>query len=120
MFHISQTFSGFSSNDLSAAKTFYTDKLGLQVSEQNGMLSLNLDGRKHLIYPKPDHEPASYTVLNFSTSDIEGTIDELRARGVKFESYPGVDERGINRRGGPLIAWFKDPAGNILSVIEQP
>lgn len=120
MFNVSQTFSGFSSNDLPAAKSFYAEKLGLQVSEQNGMLSLDLEGRHHLIYPKPDHEPATYTVLNFPTADIEATIDELRARGVEFEKYPGVDERGINRHGGPLIAWFKDPAGNILSVIEQP
>jgi extradiol dioxygenase family protein len=80
MFNVSQTFSGFSSNDLPAAKSFYTEKLGLQVSEQNGMLSLDLEGRHHLIYPKPDHEPATYTVLNFPTPDIEATIDELRAQ----------------------------------------
>lgn len=119
MFELSKTFSGFSSNDIAAAKSFNSDKLGLTVAEHNGMLELDLgEGRHHLIYPKLDHRPADFTVLNFPTSDIESTIDELVARGVVFEPYPGVDERGINRHGGPLIAWFKDPSGNILSVLQ--
>lgn len=119
MIDFAKTFSGFSVNDIAAAKSFYTEKLGLEVLENNGMLNLYFGGHRHLIYPKSDHEPASYTVLNFPTNEIEATIDQLVGRGVQFEKYPGVDERGINRRGGPLIAWFKDPAGNVLSIIEQ-
>ncbi|NYE94475.1 catechol 2,3-dioxygenase-like lactoylglutathione lyase family enzyme [Psychromicrobium silvestre] len=120
MIDISKTFSGFSTDDIAAAKVFYAEKLGLSVTESNGMLHLDLGGgREHLIYPKPQHEPASYTALNFPTSDIETAVSELRERGVVFESYPGVDEDGIMRQGGPRIAWFKDPAGNILSVLEQ-
>ncbi|AJT41117.1 VOC family protein [Psychromicrobium lacuslunae] len=118
MFEASQTFSGFSTDDIPAAKVFYSEKLGLPVSESNGMLQLDLAGRNHLIYPKPNHEPASYTALNFPTADIVATVSELRERGAVFEEYPGVDEDGIMRQGGPLIAWFKDPAGNILSVIQ--
>lgn len=120
MLDAAKTFSGFSSNDLAAAKAFYAGKLGLNVTEEHGMLTLDFGhGRHHLIYPKPDHQPATFTVLNFPTADIETAVDELASRGVVFEKYPGLDERGINRHGGPLIAWFKDPAGNILSVIEQ-
>lgn len=116
----SKAFSGYSADDIPAAKAFYRDALGLEVSEQNGMLTLHLAGdRNTLIYPKDDHVPAEFTVLNFPVSNIEATVDELAARGVSFEHYDWVDERGINRHGGPLVAWFRDPAGNILSVIEQ-
>jgi hypothetical protein len=84
------------------------------------MLTLHIAGeRDTLIYPKPDHVPAEFTILNFPVPDIEAAVDELVARGVTFEHYDWVDARGINRRGGPLIAWFKDPAGNVLSVVEQ-
>lgn len=115
----SKAFSGFAADDIAAARTFYGDVLGLDVSESNGMLTLRLaGGRDTLIYPKSQHVPAEYTILNFPVDDIEATVDELTARGVNFEHYEWVDERGINRRGGPLIAWFKDPAGNILSIIQ--
>lgn len=120
----SKAFSGFAAPDIAAAKAFYGDTLGVRVSEANGMLTLHLaaDGggeRETLIYPKPDHVPATYTILNFPVKDIDAAVEDLGSRGVTFEQYEGVDERGINRRGGPLIAWFKDPAGNILSVLEQ-
>ena len=116
----STAFSGFSSDDIPAAKVFYADVLGLDVTEANGMLTLHhAGGRETLVYPKVDHVPATYTTLNFPVDDIEKTVDELVSRGVVFEIYPGLDERGINRHGGPLIAWFKDPAGNILSVLQQ-
>jgi predicted enzyme related to lactoylglutathione lyase len=117
----SQAFSGFSSNDIDAARTFYAETLGVTVVDDNGMLRLEFaGGGRGIIYPKPDHEPASFTVLNFPVSDIEGTVDRLAAAGVSFERYPGLtqDERGIARDDrSPAIAWFKDPAGNILSVI---
>jgi catechol 2,3-dioxygenase-like lactoylglutathione lyase family enzyme len=120
MLENSKAFSGFSTDDIAAARTFYADTLGLRVTEANGMLTLHVAGdRETLIYPKPNHVPATYTTLNFPVTDIEATIDDLVGRGVAFEHYDGVDERGINRRGGPLIAWFKDPAGNILSVLQQ-
>jgi catechol 2,3-dioxygenase-like lactoylglutathione lyase family enzyme len=120
MFEHTRAFSGFSVDDIPRAKEFYGDTLGLRVSEEHGMLHLHIEGdRDTLVYPKADHVPASYTMLNFPVSDIESAVDELVARGVRFEMYEGLDERGINHRGGPLIAWFKDPAGNILSVLEQ-
>ena len=120
MLRDSDAFSGFSSNDIPACKAFYAEVLGLEVTEANGMLTLHHPGGRHtLIYPKPDHTPATYTTLNFPVADIEKTVDELVGRGVVFEAYPGLDERGINRRGGPPIAWFKDPAGNILSVLQE-
>jgi catechol 2,3-dioxygenase-like lactoylglutathione lyase family enzyme len=116
----SDAFSGFSANDIAVAKAFYTEVLGLGVTEANGMLTLHHPGGRHtLIYPKPDHVPAAYTTLNFPVADIEAAVDGLVAKGVVFEAYPGLDARGINRHGGPLIAWFKDPAGNILSVLQQ-
>jgi catechol 2,3-dioxygenase-like lactoylglutathione lyase family enzyme len=118
----SKAFSGFAVPDIDAAREFYGGALGLDVSEENGLLTLNLAGdRGTLIYPKPDHEPANYTILNFPVEDIEREVDELSARGVSFERYEGFDqdERGIFRGGGPLIAWFKDPAGNVISVLEQ-
>ena len=121
MLNASHAFSGFSTNDIAAARAFYADTLGVDVSEENGMLTLRLaGGGRVLIYPKPNHEPATFTVLNFPVDDIEATVDRLIAAGVAFERYPGAnqDERGINRDQGPAIAWFKDPAGNILSVLE--
>src|SRR5688572_24856605 len=121
MFEKTKAFSGFSVDDVQRAKSFYGDTLGLRVSEQaeQGLLFLHITGdRDTLIYPKEDHTPASFTVLNFPVDDIEEAVDELTERGVGFERYPGTemetDERGIFRGGGPLIAWFKDPAGNVL------
>jgi predicted enzyme related to lactoylglutathione lyase len=117
-------FSGFSVNDIPKAKQFYGQTLGLQVSESNGFLKLQLaGGTSVLMYPKPNHSPATFTILNFPVNDVEKTVDELAKRGVRFEIYnqPGLktDEKGISRNGGPVIAWFKDPAGNILSVLEE-
>lgn len=117
----SQAFSGFSVADIPQAKTFYADTLGLEVSEANGMLTLHVTGgRNVLVYPKPNHEPATFTILNFPVPDIESAVDELVGRGVTFEHYDGIDDpRGIQRGYGPLIAWFTDPSGNILSVIQE-
>lgn len=116
-------FSGFSTDDVSTVKSFYADTLGLDVSEEQGMLTLKFpNGHTVLVYPKGDaHEPATYTALNFEVEDIEAAVDELVSKGVSFERYsemPGQDERGIMRDQGPPIAWFKDPAGNILSLIK--
>jgi catechol 2,3-dioxygenase-like lactoylglutathione lyase family enzyme len=116
-----KAFSGFAADDIEAARAFYADTLGLKVTEDNGLLTLHLAGdRPTLIYPKPDFTPATYTILNFEVDDIERAVDELGARGVSFERYDGFgqDERGIAREGGPPIAWFKDPAGNILAVLQ--
>lgn len=123
MLHDARAFSGFSSNDLAAAKSFYADTLGLTVSEDFGALNLELPGGQRVfIYPKENHQPATYTVLNFEVEDIDATVDRLAAAGVTFEQYGegfDQDERGISRGPyGPPIAWFKDPAGNILSVIQ--
>jgi predicted enzyme related to lactoylglutathione lyase len=123
MFANTKAFSGFSVDDVPRAKQFYGETLGLNVSEENGMLTLHIAGdRPTLVYPKPDHVPAEFTILNFPVDDIEAAVDALTERGVTFERYPGAetetDEKGIFRGGGPLIAWFKDPAGNVLSVIE--
>jgi catechol 2,3-dioxygenase-like lactoylglutathione lyase family enzyme len=117
----SRGFSGFSTDDIARSKEFYEKTLGLQVAEDHGMIRLHLSGGgRVLIYPKPNHEPASYTVLNFPVDDIERTVDRLVERGVQFERYaPAQDARGIMRDQGPPIAWFKDPAGNILSVIQE-
>jgi catechol 2,3-dioxygenase-like lactoylglutathione lyase family enzyme len=117
----SKAFSGFAVADIEQAKAFYGDTLGLEVTEEHGLLTLHLAGdRPTLIYPKPDHEPANYTILNFPVDDVEAAVDELTARGVEFERYEGMpqDEKGVMRGQGPDIAWFKDPAGNILSVIK--
>jgi catechol 2,3-dioxygenase-like lactoylglutathione lyase family enzyme len=124
MLENSKAFSGFSVNDIQKAKEFYSRTLGLEVSESNGLLKLHLAGDTTvLIYPKPNHLPASFTILNFPVVSVDKTVDELNKRGVRCEIYsePGLktDERGIFRDGGPVIAWFKDPAGNILSVLEQ-
>ena len=118
----SKAFSGFAVGDIEAARAFYADTLGLKVTEENGMLTLHLAGeRPTLVYPKEDHEPATYTILNFPVDDIDAAVKELTERGVAFELYEGFDQEpsGIVRgSGGPPIAWFRDPAGNILSVLE--
>jgi catechol 2,3-dioxygenase-like lactoylglutathione lyase family enzyme len=121
MFRDSHGFSGFSTNDIARAKEFYSGTLGVEVTEENGMLTLRLaGGGTVLIYPKDNHEAASFTVLNFPVADIDKAVDQLTSAGVQFEKYEGSgqDERGIAREYPPPIAWFKDPAGNILSVIE--
>ena len=123
MFRDTKAFSGFAVPDIAAAKAFYGDTLGIDLTEENGMLTLHLaGGRDTIVYPKPDHVPATYTILNFPVDDVEATVDELTARGVEFEKYEGedfaTDAKGIMRQGGPLIAWFTDPAGNILSVLQ--
>ncbi len=119
MFEHTKAFSGFSVSDIAKAKQFYGESLGLRVSEEHGMLRLHIAGdRDTLIYPKDDHTPATFTILNFPVEDIDAAVDQLAARGVAFEHYDGLDEKGINRHGGPAIAWFKDPAGNILSVLQ--
>jgi catechol 2,3-dioxygenase-like lactoylglutathione lyase family enzyme len=124
----SKAFSGFSVNDIDAAKAFYGETLGLQVdenAEMGGLLTIHINGNNNniLVYPKPNHQPATYTILNFQVKDVEATVKELAARGVKFEIYDSeylkTDEHGVSKgNGGPTIAWFKDPAGNFLSVIE--
>lgn len=119
MFGNTKAFSGFSVDDIEAAKRFYGEVLGLRVSEAGGMLTLHIAGdRDILVYPKKDHTPATFTILNFPVDDIESAVDELRQRGVEFEKYDNLDEKGIFRGQGPLIAWFTDPAGNILSVLQ--
>lgn len=121
----SKPFSGFSVNDLQKAKRFYGEVLGLMVKDHPmGLIELHLEGNNPLvIYPKPDHAPASFTVLNFPVNDIDKTVDDLISKGIVFEQYGGeiaTDEKGICRsENGPQIAWFKDPAGNILSVLEE-
>lgn len=123
MFKDTKAFSGFSVNDLGKAKQFYGKVLGLEVTDEPmGLLGLHIAGNNNniLIYPKPNHQPATYTILNFPVDDVEKAVDELMRRGVQFEHYdmPQIktDEKGI-ARGKPVIAWFKDPAGNILSVL---
>jgi predicted enzyme related to lactoylglutathione lyase len=122
MFTDTKAFSGFSVDDVPRAKAFYGETLGLDVSEENGMLTLHIAGGGDiLVYPKPNHTPATFTVLNFPVRDIESAVDALAERGVTFERYDGmdIDEKGIFRGSGPLIAWFTDPAGNVLSVIQE-
>ena len=126
MFADTKAYSGFSVDDAGRAKEFYGETLGMRVSdgEVPELLTLHIaGGRDTLIYAKPDHEPATYTILNFPVDDIEETVDALSARGVSFEGYPDseteTDERGIFRGGGPYIAWFKDPAGNVLSALQE-
>jgi catechol 2,3-dioxygenase-like lactoylglutathione lyase family enzyme len=119
----SKAFSGFSVNDNQKAREFYGDTLGLKVSEENGLLNLHLaSGTMVLVYPKPNHTPASFTILNFPVDNIERAVEELTRKGVRLERYEGklqTDAKGIFRGGGPLIAWFKDPSGNICSVLEK-
>jgi catechol 2,3-dioxygenase-like lactoylglutathione lyase family enzyme len=123
MFRDTKAFSGFSVDDLEKAKEFYGGTLGLEVTEEHGLLHLKLgSGAAVLVYPKENHEPATFTILNFPVEDIEAAVGALRTAGVEFERYEGdlqTDEQGIFRGGGPLIAWFRDPAGNILSVLED-
>ncbi|MCK7556580.1 VOC family protein [Chitinophaga sedimenti] len=126
MFAHTKAFSGFSVNDLKAAKTFYQDKLGINVKEESEMPVLQLQiegGIPVLLYQKDNHEPATYTVLNFPVQNIDEAVDQLRAKGIEFLQYEGnmkTDEKGISRNnGGPQIAWFEDPAGNILSVLQE-
>jgi catechol 2,3-dioxygenase-like lactoylglutathione lyase family enzyme len=122
MFEHTKAFSGFSVDDIPKANQFYGETLGLRVTEEYGMLTLHIAGdRDTLIYPKEDHTPATFTILNFPVDDIDKAVDELGARGVQFERYEGAeqDEKGIARGQGPAIAWFKDPAGNILSVLQE-
>ena len=123
MFKDTKAFSGFAVNDTQKAKEFYSQKLGLEVSEAYGLLRLHIaGGTTILMYPRENHTPADFTILNFPVADIEQAVDELTRRGVRFESYNDgdlvTDEKGIFRGGGPKIAWFRDPAGNILSVLE--
>ena len=126
MFDTSKAFSGFSVKDVAAAREFYGETLGLRtemLDPENGLLTLHIAGdRPTFIYEKPDFEPATYTILNFPVDDVDAAVEELGSRGVGFERYDGFDqdEKGIARGQGPAIAWFKDPAGNILSVLEQP
>ena len=122
MFANSKAFSGFAVDDLPQARRFYGETLGLPTSERYGLMTLHLaGGRDTLVYPKPDHTPATYTILNFPVDDIEKAVDELARRGVQFERYSGgtQDDKGIHRGEGPYIAWFRDPAGNILSVLQE-
>ena len=123
MSQIQKAFSSFSVNDLDKAQVFYHDKLGINVTKNEmGILTLNIPGHEVIIYPKPNHEPATFTVLNFPVDDVEKAVDDLIFAGITFEQYSGpiqTDEKGIVRSNGqtPDIAWFKDPAGNILSVL---
>ncbi|MEQ4721958.1 VOC family protein [Nonomuraea sp. B19D2] len=122
MFETTKAFSGFSVDDTAAAKRFYGETLGLRVSEEHGMLTLHIAGGTDiLVYPKEQHTPATFTILNFPVEDIDKAVDELTARGVRFERYEGFpqDSKGVLRTEGPPIAWFTDPAGNVLSVIQQ-
>src|SRR5207253_763495 len=127
MFANSKAYSGFAVDDMKKAAEFYGETLGLETSvldEEQGLLTLHLAGdRNTLVYQKPDFTPATYTILNFPVDDVEEAVDELTARGVRMERYDGFDqdEKGIARgESGPYIAWFKDPAGNVLSVLQEP
>jgi catechol 2,3-dioxygenase-like lactoylglutathione lyase family enzyme len=125
MFENTKAYSGFAVDDFQKAREFYGETLGLKTTvldEEHGLMSLDLAGdRATLVYLKPDFTPATYTILNFPVDDIDEAVDELTARGVRFERYDGFeqDEKGIARGNGPDIAWFKDPAGNILSVLKE-
>ena len=123
MFKTSKAFASFSVADLQQAQEFYVGKLGLSVSETAEGLELHLGPQQDVfLYPKPNHSPATFTVLNFVVADIDTAVDELKKAGVSFEKYEGeikTDADDIHRNGGPLIAWFKDPAGNILSVLQR-
>jgi catechol 2,3-dioxygenase-like lactoylglutathione lyase family enzyme len=123
MFANANAYSGFAVDDIDKAREFYGDTLGVKTSVEHGLMTLHLAGdRPTLVYPKPDHTPATYTILNFPVDDIDQAVDDLAARGVQFERYEGANQdekgvmRGLERGEGPDIAWFKDPAGNILSV----
>ena len=123
MFANTKAFSGFAVDDVDKARVFYSETLGIETTaEEMGLLTLHLAGdRPTMIYPKPDFTPATYTILNFPVDDVDAAVDELASRGVEFLRYDGFeqDERGVSRmEGGPPIAWFTDPAGNILAVME--
>jgi len=122
MLQKSKAFSGFSVDDIKKAKEFYQDTLGVTVKDNPmGLIELYLEGSTPiLVYPKPNHTPATFTILNFPVPDIEKTVTKLKERGIVFEQYKelNTDENGIAHNEGPLIAWFKDPAGNILSIIQ--
>jgi catechol 2,3-dioxygenase-like lactoylglutathione lyase family enzyme len=121
MFADTKAFSGFAVDDVGKARAFYGDTLGIRTSEANGLLTLHLAGdRDTLVYPKPGHVPAEFTILNFPVDDIDAAVDALAARGVTFERYEGMpqDDKGVMRGHGPDIAWFRDPAGNVLSVLK--
>ncbi len=126
MFKMTKTISSFSVNDLAEARKFYSQKLGINVSEDSnmkGMLYLNIGGgNKVMLYEKPNHTPATFTVLNFPVTDVENTVDDLAGKGIRFEQYSGelkTDKKGISHGGPVKIAWFKDPAGNIISVVQE-
>jgi catechol 2,3-dioxygenase-like lactoylglutathione lyase family enzyme len=126
MFANAKAYSGFAVDDVDKARDFYGDTLGLKTTVEHGLMTLHLAGdRPTLVYPKPDHTPATYTILNFPVDDIDKAVDELAARGVQFERYDGAGQdekgvmRGLSRGEGPDIAWFTDPAGNILSVLQE-
>jgi catechol 2,3-dioxygenase-like lactoylglutathione lyase family enzyme len=126
MFESTKAFSGFAVDDMQKAREFYNETLGLKtevLDEEHGLLSLHLSGERDVIvYEKADLAPANYTILNFQVDDIDEAVDDLTARGISFERYDGFDQddKAIARGPGPQIAWFKDPAGNILSVLQQP
>lgn len=125
MFKATKAFSSFSIDNVSKARDFYSGKLGIKVTDEpqmQGLLYLNIDNSKVMLYEKPNHAPASFTVLNFPVKDVEKAVDDLISKGIRFEQYDGelkTDKKGIFRGNGPKIAWFKDPAGNIISVIEE-
>lgn len=122
MFNETKAFSGFAVPDVDAARAFYGEVLGIETSVEHGILTLHLDGgaRPTIVYPKPDHEPASFTILNFPVDDVGAAVAELASRGVAVERYEGMpqDDDGVMRGNGPDIAWFTDPAGNVLSVLK--
>jgi len=122
MFASTEAFSGFAVDDVDAAREFYEQTLGIRTSTDHGIMTLHLAGeRPTIVYPKPGHEPAGYTILNFRVDDIDAAADELAARGVQLLRYDGFeqDERGVFRGGGPYIGWFADPAGNVLAVLQE-
>jgi Glyoxalase/Bleomycin resistance protein/Dioxygenase superfamily. len=120
MLNGNDAFSGFAVADIQKAKEFYGQILGMEVTEENGMLNLSIGaGKSVLVYPKNDHVPATYTILNFPVDDVDKAVEELARGGVQFEHYDATDANGIMRGHGPDIAWFTDPAGNILSVLKR-
>jgi catechol 2,3-dioxygenase-like lactoylglutathione lyase family enzyme len=126
MFATAKAFSGFAVDDVEKAERFYRGTLGVKTSIEHGLMTLHLAGdRPTLVYPKPDHTAATYTILNFPVDDIDQAVENLTARGVRFEQFEGAEQdekgilRGLSRGEGPDIAWFKDPAGNILSVLQE-
>jgi catechol 2,3-dioxygenase-like lactoylglutathione lyase family enzyme len=122
MFADTKAYSGFAVDDMEKARRFYCETLGLRTSEEYGLTWLHLaGGRETLVYQQPDPTPASFTILNFEVDDIDKAVDAMAARGVRFERYDGVeqDDKGVFRDEGPYIAWFKDPSGNVLSVLQE-